>query len=237
MAPAVWTLPLISAFVWLVTLTLMLAFWFNPDTPFYTLTERQTIPFVSDVGAHEMKPLFILGSWTSVILLNIASYYKHRPLPTPSGFLSEKNKIVQNTSYMSTALTASGSLGWICLTHFDRLNYPHLHRTFLTLYVGSFSVGALMECIRCFRFCMLSNWRHQLLTVTLIVRLCIGGVCASLGLGFWFAWTNTAITRDFCAVIEWTLGYTFAGHIACFASDLLPSIMGGDVGIRYTALV
>lgn len=60
---SVWTLPLISAFVWLgkffksihlpvqselttdaVTLTVMLGYWFNPDTPFYTLTQRQTIP-------------------------------------------------------------------------------------------------------------------------------------------------------------------------------------------------
>lgn len=96
--------------------------------------------FVSDVGAREMKPLFVIGSWTSATLLNISSFFKHRPLPAPPEFPSEKNKIVQHTSYLSTALTAAGSLGLMMLAYFDRLQHADLHHTFLALYVYVVSI-------------------------------------------------------------------------------------------------
>ncbi|KAL4955791.1 Frag1/DRAM/Sfk1 [Aspergillus filifer] len=233
-----WALPLVSAVIWLFTLLAMIGYWFSPDTPAYTLTRGQTIPFVSDVGAREMKPVFILGSWISVILLNAASFFKHRPTPPES----EKGKwrkddIDQTLDYILTSLTATGSAGLILLTHFDRLNHPDLHRAFLVLYVFSFSLGAAVGCLACLRQCMLARWRHRVLIITLVVRACIGGVCAILGLAFWLAWTHPQVTRDFCAVIEWALAFTFSGHIACFAAELLPSYsalgaMGGYMELR-----
>ncbi|KAF9888753.1 hypothetical protein FE257_008328 [Aspergillus nanangensis] len=218
----------------------MLGYWASRGRPIYSyMAKGQTIPYISDIAAQEIQPVFIVGSLISVVLLNLSLVFKSRHDRAYIKLLrsSEKHRIHQAwLSYLSIALTATGSIGLVLLARYDRLQYPGLHLAFLTLYVGAFSMCAAVASLACLRSCMRSGWRHQLLVAVLIIRLCTAILAATLGLAFWYAWKHPEIPIDFCPIIEWVLGICFAGHIACFAFDLLPLSLGFRKGV-YMELV
>ena len=55
----VWV-PLFTAFIWLSTLIAMLITWAATGKPHYVSVEG-TIPYISDIGADFLKPLFVVG--------------------------------------------------------------------------------------------------------------------------------------------------------------------------------
>ncbi|PLB43806.1 hypothetical protein P170DRAFT_430827 [Aspergillus steynii IBT 23096] len=120
----------------------MLGYWASLGRPVYSYIHKgQTIPYISDVAAQELQPLFVTGCLVSVILLNISLVLilKARSAgPKPSvKLLRWKRAGISHTwfHYLAIFLTAAGSVGLVLLARFDRLQYPDLHREFLTLYV------------------------------------------------------------------------------------------------------
>lgn len=55
----VWV-PVFAALIWLSTLLAMLITWFATDQPRYVTMDR-SIPYISDIGADILKPLFVVG--------------------------------------------------------------------------------------------------------------------------------------------------------------------------------
>ena len=52
--------PIFTAFVWLSTLLAMLITWFATGRPHY-VTMDGSVPYISDIGADILKPLFVVG--------------------------------------------------------------------------------------------------------------------------------------------------------------------------------
>ena len=66
--------PIISGVVWLATLLGLLIYW-NVDAGrvhYSTMTEDQSIAYISDIAADYLKPLFITGCVITTIFLDLS---------------------------------------------------------------------------------------------------------------------------------------------------------------------
>jgi hypothetical protein len=105
----------------------------------------QTIAYISDVGASELKPLFVAGCIITTIFLDL-SFGSDR-------WLRHKGRLVPNTSRGEKILSALtivfamiGTVGLTFLSGFDTAHYPKLHDIFLLLFIGGYLISAIFIC-------------------------------------------------------------------------------------------
>lgn len=109
------------------------------------MTQRQTIAYISDVGAQKLKPLFITGCVITTIFLDI-SFLSDR-------WLRHKGRLVPNVTVTEKVLSGLcivfatiGTAGLILLSIFDTLRYPKLHDIFLLLFIAGYVISAIFIC-------------------------------------------------------------------------------------------
>lgn len=90
--------------------------------------------YISDIGAQQLKPLFIAGSVVTVVLLDLAlvaeRWLRHL------GRLAPNTSWVQKLlSFVSILASIAGALGLILLSIFDTYRHPHLHIRFLAVFM------------------------------------------------------------------------------------------------------
>lgn len=117
------------------TLLAMLGHWITIGSPVYSSMEPgQTIAYISDIGAQELKPLFIAGSTVTVVVFDVV-FISER-------WLRHKGRLAHNTSTVQKALSICavifsliGAAGLICLTIFDTVHYPTGHDVCLVIFM------------------------------------------------------------------------------------------------------
>lgn len=109
------------------------------------MSSRQTIAYISDVGAQELKPLFIAGCCVTTVFLDI-SFLSDR-------WLRHKGRLVPNVTVAEKVLSGLciffatvGTAGLILLSIFDTLHYPRLHDIFLLLFIAGYVISAIFIC-------------------------------------------------------------------------------------------
>jgi len=128
-----WVVPIFAAVVWAACLIAMFVYWAATGKPHYsTMSQGQHIPYISDIGAETLKPMFIAMSAVSVVSFDFAFLFER--------YLRHQGKLARNTSkwqkvYSACATIAAivGAAGLILLTIFDTKRHHTLHDVFLSL--------------------------------------------------------------------------------------------------------
>jgi hypothetical protein len=138
----------------------MLVTWNVEGKPHYaSMEDKQTIAYISDVGAQGLKPLFIAGSVVTTIFLDL-SFASERWLRHQGRLAKNQTMTERVLAWLSIAFAFVGTVGLICLSIFDTLRHPTLHDLFLLLFVAGYVISAIFICWEYQRL-GISKW-HQL---------------------------------------------------------------------------
>ena len=124
----------------------MLVVWTTSGRPHYpSMDPRQTIAYISDVGAQGLKPLFIAGSVVMAVFLDLSlvseRWLRHR------GRLARNQTLVEKVLMTLSMLSALvGTVGVISLSILDTLRHSHLHDAFLIVFIVGYVLSAIFIC-------------------------------------------------------------------------------------------
>lgn len=140
-------LPVLASVVWLSMLLGMLLHWIiNTNSRHYPSMRRgQHIAFISDIGAQELKPMFITMCAVCTVLFDLSF--------AAEMWLRKKGRLAPNKSMGEKVLMAMtivfaivGTAGLILLAIFDTLRHNTLHNIFLLLFIGGYWISAIFIC-------------------------------------------------------------------------------------------
>lgn len=180
----------------------------------------QDIAYISDVGAQELKPLFIAGCVLTTILLDI-SFLADR-------WLRHRGRLVPNTTRGEKALAAAtvawavvGTVGLVLLSIFDTARHPRLHDVFLGLFIVGYLASAVFICWEYQRLGV-RHPQHNILAVSFWVKLAFILVTVCLAVPF-VVLTKLGIYNP-AAVLEWVIALVFSFYVFSFYIDLYPAV-------------
>jgi len=214
-----WILPVISAVVWIGMLIAMLVYWLANGSPHYVSMEaNQNIAYISDVGATELKPLFIAGSVVTTVFLDLSfiadRWLRHRGALVPNTHWSEKA-----LSGLAMLGAVVGTVGLICLSIFDTKNHPKLHDKFLACFIVGYVFSAICLCAE-FQRLGIKYRQHSTLRWSFWFKLAF--ILIEIALAIVFGVTSYK-ARNVGAVTEWVIALIFTFWVLSFALDLLPA--------------
>ncbi|KAF2456719.1 Frag1/DRAM/Sfk1 family-domain-containing protein [Lineolata rhizophorae] len=215
-----WIVPVFSATVWLAMLLAMLLWWIvAEDSPKYsTMSQGQTIAFISDVGARTtMKPLFIAMGTTAVVTFDLVFILER--------WLRHRGKLERNTSWTQRILSVvsiftaiAGGVGLILLSIFDTLRHPTLHNAFLGLFIVGYIISAIATCAEYQRLGI--HFRDApILRISFWMKLTF--ILVSIGLAIAFGVTQRRDQWNAAAIVEWVVALVYDGYVFSFAIDFI----------------
>ncbi|KAI2608370.1 Frag1/DRAM/Sfk1 family-domain-containing protein [Hypoxylon fragiforme] len=217
-----WVFPIISGLMWLATLLGLLLHWIidTHKIKYSSMQGDQTIAYISDVGAAELKPLFITGCIITTIFLDL-SFGSDR-------LLRHRGRLVPNTSTGEKVLSALtivfaviGTIGLTFLSGFDTARYPRLHDVFLLFFIAGYLISAIFICWEYQRLGH-KNRQHRVLRISFWIKLIF--VIVELLLAIGFVVTNFMGYYNSAAILEWIIAFIFSFYVFSFVVDLYPAI-------------
>ena len=204
----------------------MLIYWLANSSPHYSSMEaNQQIAYISDVGATELKPLFIAGSCVTTIFLDASfaadRWLRHRGTLVPNTSMSEKI-----LSALAILAAVVGTVGLICLSIFDTAHYPRMHDSFLAVFIIGYILSAIFLCAE-FQRLGIKNRQHRVLRISFWVKLAF--ILVEIALAIVFGVCNK-LARNVAAVTEWVIALVFTFWVLSFMIDLLPAVTRGRWG-------
>ncbi|KAF2749941.1 hypothetical protein M011DRAFT_517798 [Sporormia fimetaria CBS 119925] len=217
-----WFWPVFASIVWLAMLITMMVHWalngytYWPDS----MQPNQTIAYISDVGAHELKPLFIAMSAVTVVAFDIAFVLER--------WLRHTGRLAPNTSVWQKIWSSASSIaaivggaGLILLAVFDTARHSRLHRIFLAVFIGGYIVSAIFIC-----------WEYQRLGVhykhTSVLRysfwIKLAFIVIELALAITFGILGNQDKYNEAAVVEWTIAFIYFFYVLSFFIDFMPAV-------------
>lgn len=187
---------------------------------------RQTIAYISDVGASTLKPLFIAGCSVTTVFLDL-SFGADR-------WLRHKGRLVPNTTVTEKVLSGFtivfaiiGTCGLILLSIFDTARYSRLHNIFLLLFIAGYVISAIFICWEYQRLGMRYR-EHRVLRISFWVKLAFVVVEIILAVAF----ASCSYTEHYnpAAVLEWLIAFIFSFYIFSFWIDLYPAVRTKGTG-------
>lgn len=223
-----WIFPIISGAVWLGTLLGLLIYWCTDENRrhYSSMDARQTIAYISDVGASTLKPLFIAGCSVTTVFLDL-SFGADR-------WLRHKGRLVPNTTVTEKVLSGFtivfaiiGTCGLILLSIFDTARYSRLHNIFLLLFIAGYVISAIFICWEYQRLGMRYR-EHRVLRISFWVKLAFVVVEIILAVAF----ASCSYTEHYnpAAVLEWLIAFIFSFYIFSFWIDLYPAVRTKGTG-------
>ncbi|KAK3956492.1 Frag1/DRAM/Sfk1 family-domain-containing protein [Pseudoneurospora amorphoporcata] len=217
-----WIFPIISGVVWLGTLLGLLIYWcVNEDRRHYSsMDSRQTIAYISDVGASTLKPLFIAGCSVTTVFLDLSfgadRWLRHKGRLVPNATVTEKV-----LSGMTIVFAIIGTCGLILLSIFDTARHPKLHDIFLLLFIAGYVISAIFICWEYQRLGM--RYRdHRVLRISFWIKLAF--VIVEIILAVAFASCSYTDHYNPAAVLEWVIAFIFSFYVFSFWIDLYPAV-------------
>ncbi|KAF2684953.1 hypothetical protein K458DRAFT_244307, partial [Lentithecium fluviatile CBS 122367] len=216
-----WVVPIFSALVWLAMLIAMLVTWSVQGMPKYSsMSEGQTIAYISDVGAQGLEPLFIAMSTVTVVSFDIAFVLER--------WLRHTGKLAPNTSiwqkiYSGISIVAAiaGGVGLILLTIFDCVNHNRLHNIFLAIFIIGYIVSAIFICWEYQRLGI--HFReHSVLRTSFWIKLAF--ILIEVGLAIGFGVSSRQGKYNTAAILEWTIAFIYFFYVLSFFIDFMPAV-------------
>ncbi|KAL2162699.1 hypothetical protein VTH06DRAFT_6535 [Thermothelomyces fergusii] len=216
-----WVIPILGGTVWLATLLALLLYWIVHEhrVRYPSMEAGQTIAYISDVGASDLKPLFVVGCVLTAVLLDISfaadRWLRHRGRLAPNTRTREKV-----LSSLAIVFAVVGTAGLILLSIFDTVNHRSLHNVFLYLFVVGYVLSAIFI-----------SWEYwdlgrthrsaRVLRLSFYIKLAFVTVEIVLAVAF-IARLNTGHS-DSAAVLEWVVAFVFSAFVFSFCVDLYPA--------------
>jgi len=216
-----WVVPIFAAVVWAACLIAMFVYWAATGKPHYsTMSQGQHIPYISDIGAETLKPMFIAMSAVSVVSFDFAFLFER--------YLRHQGKLARNTSnwqkvYSACATIAAivGAAGLILLTIFDTKRHHTLHDVFLCVFIGGYIISAIFICWEYQRLGI--HYReHSILRYSFWVKLFF--ILFEIALVIAFGVCSKEKKYNVAAVLEWTISFIYCFYVLSFFMDFLPVV-------------
>ncbi|KAH7360397.1 Frag1/DRAM/Sfk1 [Rhexocercosporidium sp. MPI-PUGE-AT-0058] len=221
-----WFLPVIAGLFWSGMLTTFMVYWQTTSRPHYTsMSSTQTIPYISDIGAFTLKPLFITGSTITSLSMDLSllseRWLRHRGHLTSNYTQNEKR-----LSIASIVCGVVGGLGLLFLSIFDTARYSNVHNICLFVFMGGYIASATCGCWEYWSLGARGR-EHRILRASFWIKLVFIIVQVSLAIAF----ISTLFTSmyDEAAVLEWVLAFVFGIYVFSYAIDLWPATRCGGV--------
>jgi len=212
-----WILPVIATIVWFGTILGMLVVWLAEGSPHYSeMDPDENIAYISDVGAHLLKPLFIAGSSVTAVSFCLSLVGER--------WLRHSERIVPNRSILEKIFAVFaiigavvGSAGLILLSIFDTLRHSRLHRIFLAVFAAGILASALGTVLE---YWMLGRHNHRNRAVRHSMWFKAIFFVVEFALAIAFGVTMNEGINNPAAVLEWVLAAVFCGYLVSFIIDL-----------------
>lgn len=173
---------------------------------------NQTIAYISDVGAQELKPLFITGSVITTVFFDI-SFLSDR-------WLRHKGRLVPNTtigekilSGLTIVCAIFGTVGLILLSIFDTARHPRLHDLFLGFFIVGYLLSAIFICWEYQRL-GIRHREHRILRISFWIKLAF--VLITIALAIPFVVLTSRGTYNPAAILEWVIAVVFSFYVFSF---------------------
>ena len=114
-------------------------------TKYPSMEPNQSIAYISDVGAQELKPLFITGSVITTVFLDL-SFVAERWLRHTGRLTRNQSRGEKVLMGLSIFFALVGTAGLILLSIFDTYRHPTLHDIFLLFFMGGYLLSAVFSC-------------------------------------------------------------------------------------------
>lgn len=199
----------------------MLVTWATDGYPQYSsMDPKQTIAYISDVGAQRLKPLFIAMSAVTIVTFDfgfiLERYLRHTGRLTPN-----TSKWQRFCSFISIIAAIAGGAGLILLAVFDTLRHPRLHNAFLAVFIVGYIVSAIFICIEYQRLGI--HFReHSVLRYSFWIKLSF--ILIEVALAIAFGVTQKKDQYNAAAVIEWVIAFIFFFYVLSFFIDFMPAV-------------
>lgn len=207
-------IPLFGAVVWCGGLMAMLITWRAQGRPHY-VSQTGNIPFISDIGADILKPLFIvICAITAVcfmLSLVMERWLRHSGRLPPN--MATREKVFAGLAIFGAVL---GGAGLILLSIFDTKRHVHLHRVFLLIFMVGVAISAIFTVLE-FRW-LNKNYTHsRRLRRSYITKAVIVSVLIVLAIAFG---TVMDSHHEVGAILEWMIAFGFTFYLLTFFLDL-----------------
>jgi len=219
----------------------MIVTWKATGEPYY-VSQNSNIPYISDIGADILKPLFVAGgSITAVaffLSLVIERWLRHSGRLIPN--MRRRERILSSLAIVGSFI---GGLGLILLTIFDTKRHPGLHRVFLLVFMLGVALSAIFTVWE-FRWISKDFQEVRKLKQAYIAKAIIATTLVLLAIGFAVALYDGSkhdnTTATFIGgILEWVIGFGFVFYLLTFYFDLRMSkgVQKGDLSKeRLTAM-
>ncbi|ODV61051.1 Sfk1p ASCRUDRAFT_20406, partial [Ascoidea rubescens DSM 1968] len=221
-----WMLPLASLIAWYGMLIAMLACWSFQGHPIYWFMDVRQFPvYISDIGATNLKPLFIscAGFQGLAFFLTLCC---ERYLRAKQKLIPNFNKKEVVSSYLSIFFCAIGELGILFVSIFD----THLFHTVHITMVGIFISFMFFSCFSLiFEYFSLGRNYYRKFNVKKYNYLMLSAITKliwcifAMGLAIGFGVCMRKRLRSQSAALEWTLSFWYGVFLMILIFDLYPA--------------
>jgi hypothetical membrane protein len=173
----------------------MIIVWLAEGQPKYTsMSNRQRIAYISDIGADLLKPLFITGCALTGLFffLSLLTIRRNHAFP---------RRLERYLDFLSTLSSFVGGVCLVLLAVFDTRRHPSLHRLFLLLFMLGVVFSALFTTVEYRRLGQAFGKERRALLVSYRCKQAI--VCVEIALSVAFGVTMYRKLHDAAAVLEW----------------------------------
>jgi hypothetical protein len=195
--------------------------WEAQGSPHYpSMSEGQSIAYISDTGAFGLKPLFITGSVITTVFLDLGLIAER--------WLRHYGRLAPNTSRAQSALSSisiffsiAGAFGLIFLSIFDTYRHNRVHNGCLLLFIGGYVLSAIFLCAEYQRL-GIHYRQHRVLRISFWIKLLF--ILVEIAFAIVFAATAWNDHENVAAVFEWIIALIFTFYVLSFLLDLWPSV-------------
>lgn len=212
----VW-IPAFGAFIWCGTLLAMIVTWAAQGKPHY-VSEDGSIPYISDIGADILKPLFVVGCCITAVSFFL-SLVCERWLRHSGRLIADMRRREKVFSILAILGSFIGGCGLILLSIFDTKRFTSLHRVFLLVFIVGVGLSAIFTIIE-FRWISKDFVEIRRLKIAYLAKALIAGLLILLAIAFAIALYQST---NVGAVLEWTIAFGYTFYLLTFVYDLYMS--------------
>ncbi|KAF4613984.1 hypothetical protein D9613_007632 [Agrocybe pediades] len=209
----VW-IPLAAGAMWFSTLLAMLIVWLASGRPKYPSQDGK-IAYISDVGASNLKPLFVTGCAITGVGF-ILTLITERLLRHTGRLMPNQRKRELVLSYLAIVGSIIGAVGLLFLSIFDTKRFSRAHRVFLLIFMLGVALSAIFTILQ-YRYVSKDYHGLKALKRAYIVKAVIATTLILCAIAFGIALYQA---QDVGAILEWIIAFGFTFYLLSFHYDL-----------------
>ncbi|TAQ84498.1 hypothetical protein B7494_g7179 [Chlorociboria aeruginascens] len=229
-----WMVPIFSGCVWLAMLLGMLLWWAveKHELHLTPMADDQYIAYISDIGAHELQPLFISLGTLAVVTFD-AVFIAER-------WLRHLHRLPANTTnlerwlwVLSSIFALVGAIGLIILTCANDVDHLQTHDVCLAIFIAGYIISAIFICWEYQRL-EVQYRQYRVLLISFWIKFIF--IVVEAGLAIAFGVLNDRSMWNAGAIVEWTIAFIFTFYVWSFAIDFIPAVRHGQFVSEETVL-